>query len=143
MARNTDRLPRLLQAGAVGALGAAVVNAVIYGIARAADVSFAYTDGGDELRVGLGEVVGASVFTFAAGLVAAAIVVWLGRPDLRIVQAIGGVIAIGSTFTSFAIDASFAASATLAAMHIVSGIAYIAALEAVRSPRRELSPAIA
>jgi hypothetical protein len=141
MARTTDRLPHLLRAGAIGALAAAVGNAVIYGIGRATDVSYAYIDGGDELRVGLGEVVGASFLTFAIGLAAAAVVVWLGRPDLRIIQAIGGVIAVASTYTSFAIDASSAASFTLAAMHVVSGIAYIAALEAVRSPRQELAAA--
>lgn len=141
MARNADRLPRLLRVGAIGAVAAAVVNAVIYGLGRVVDVSYTFTEGGEEQTVDLGAVVGASLITFAVGLVVAAAVVWLGRPDLRIVQWVGGVIAVASTWTSFAIDASFAASATLAAMHIVSGVAYVAALEAVRSPSKELAAA--
>lgn len=144
MARNTDRLPRLLRVGAVGAAAAAAGNAVIYGIGRAADLEYVYTDGGTEARINLVVVVGASLFTFAIGLLAAAVALWFGRPSLRVGQVIGGTLAVVSIYSSFDVDISGAASITLGLMHIVSGVAYVAALEAVRRlPQGEPSPEFA
>lgn len=132
MAGNKDRVPKLLGVGALGALASAAGNAVVYGIGRVSGIEYTFTEGGVEERLGLGAVLTVSLVTFAVGLLAAAVVVWLGRPDLRVGQIVGGVIAVVTIWGSFSIDASFGASATLGLMHIVSGAAYVTSLEVVR-----------
>lgn len=144
MARNTDRLPRLLQVGVVGAVASAAVNLALYGASRAADVSFAFIYDGKTERIASGEILGLSFIGFGAGVIVAAIALLLGRPSLRAVQVFGGVVAVVSLFMVFDADElSTSGAVVLGVMHIVSGIAYIAALEVLRrSPRTESAPEV-
>ena len=127
---------RLLGIGAAAAAGAALVNAAIYGVGRAVDLTFvASTTSARPQHILLQHVVSFTLMTFAIGLVAAFIVDRMRRPSLRMLQVVGAFIAVASISMDVSIDSSFAAKATLALMHIVVGVAYVCALELARSPR--------
>jgi hypothetical protein len=135
MKTSETSVQRLFAVGAVGAVAALAVNALIYGVGRAADVVYVITEksNGTVERVGLGEIVSITFMTFVVGLVAAAVAVRWGRPSLRALQILGGVLAVGTALGDFTIDGSRSAMLTLALMHFVVGIAYIATLEVVRT----------
>jgi hypothetical protein len=127
---------RLLGLGVFAAIGAASVNAAIYGIGRAAGLSFvASTTASGPQHILLEHVVSFTLMTFAVGLVAALIADKVRRPHLGALQAVGAVVAVVSVAMDLSIDSTVAAKATLALMHLVVGVAYVAALEIVRPAR--------
>ena len=133
-ARTGSGVRRLLGLSAVAGVAATVVNAVAYGVARAADVDFVAerTATGTE-RIQLQHVVSLSVISFAIGLLAAAVVVRVGRPRaLRALQVLGAGLAVLTTYGDFGLDGSTAAKVTLILMHVVVGVAYVGVLEVVR-----------
>lgn len=135
METTRPRPANLLAVGGLAAVTAVAVNAAIVGLARAADVSFAYTESADSPTkfIGWGEVLGLSLVSFAVGLVAALVAARWGRPCLRVLQILGGVVALGTIYSDVALDASTSSRVVLASMHIVVGVAYVACLHAVRS----------
>jgi Family of unknown function (DUF6069) len=127
---------RLLGLGVIAAIGAASVNAAIYGIGRAAGLSFvASTTSSGPQHVLLQHVVSFTFMTFAAGLVAALVADKVRRPNLRALQTVGAVIAVVSIAMDLSIDSTVATKATLALMHLVVGAAYVAALQFARTSR--------
>jgi hypothetical protein len=126
----------LLGIGVIAAVGAATVNAAIYGIGRAADLSFvASTTASGPEHILLQHVVSFTFMTFAVGLVVAAIADKVRRPSLHALQLVGATVAVVSIAMDVPIDSSVTAKATLALMHIVAGVAYVAALQIVRTAR--------
>lgn len=123
---------RLLAVGSVAAVAAATVNAAVYGLARAADVSFVVSGakpGQDQVL--LQHVLSLSLFSFAAGIAASLIVARLRRPSLRALQVLGAVLAVLSTAMDLQIESAVGA-VTLASMHLVVGAAYVASLRRVQ-----------
>src|SRR5690348_8455882 len=97
MNTSPARTRRLLGVGVIAAIGAAAVNAVVYGIGRAAGLSFvASTTASGPQHILLEHVVSFTFMTFAAGLVAALIANKVRRPSLRALQIAGAVIAVVS-----------------------------------------------
>jgi hypothetical protein len=136
MNASTVGARRLLGLGGIAAIGATSVNAAIYGIGRAAGLSFvASTTATGPQHILLEHVVTLTIMTFAAGLVAALIADKFRRPGLRALQTVGAVVAVVSVLMDASIDSSVAAKATLALMHLVVGVAYVATLELARTPR--------
>ena len=125
---------QLLAYGSIAALAAVAINVLIYAGGRVADVSYVVNQtasGPEEIR--LVHVVGFCLQAFAVGLVAALVANRLGRPSLRSLQILGAVIAVGSTVMDVGIDSALPAKLLLASMHIVTGVAYVAAVQVVRS----------
>jgi hypothetical protein len=121
--------------GAVAGLTATAVNAVAYGVARAADVDFvAQRDPSGVERVQVQHVVSLSVISFAIGLAAAAVVVKVGRPRaLRALSVLGVALAVVTTYGDFTIDGGTAAKVVLIGMHLVVAAAYVVTLRSVRA----------
>jgi len=136
MNTSTVGARRLLGLGAIAAIGAASVNAAIYGIGRAAGLSFvASTTAAGPQHILLQHVVSFTLMTFGVGLVAAVIADKIRRPNLRALQTVGAVVAVVSVVMDLSIDSTVAAKTTLALMHLVVGAAYVAALEIARTAR--------
>ena len=112
--------------GAVAAAATAAVNAVIFGLGRAAGVDYVVDS---STTIGVADVVTFTLMAFAVGLVAAAVARGLRRPGYRVLQMVGAVIAVSSVALDLPIDGSPAAKLLLASMHLVTGAGYIAALE--------------
>jgi hypothetical protein len=136
MNTSTVGTRRLLGFGVIAAAGAASVNAAIYGLGRAAGLSFvASTTAAGPQHILLQHVVSLTLMTFGAGLVAVLIADKFRRPGLRALQAVGAVVAVVSVVMDLSIDSTVAAKTTLALMHLVVGAAYVAALEVARTAR--------
>ncbi|HEX3542324.1 MAG TPA: DUF6069 family protein [Acidimicrobiales bacterium] len=129
---------RLLTVGAAAVSAATATNAVLYAAARAAGVNYTLTQGSTTGLIHLHDVVSLSVFTFAVGLAAAAAARPLGRPSLRALQILGAVIAVASISMDVSVHGAATARVSLAAMHLVVGAAYVAALRMVSSPATPL-----
>ena len=140
MKTSDQRIRQLFVLGAVGAVAATLVNAVIYAAGRAADVAYLVdvTSSGPQ-NVLLRHVVSLSLMSFAVGIIAAAVATKLRRPSLRTMQIIGAVLAVVSTWGDFTIDGSVAAKVTLGVMHFVVGAAYILVLHVAQSRRSALA----
>jgi hypothetical protein len=134
---SSKRRPDLLVVGAIGAALATAVNVAIYGIGRAAGIAYVVTA---TSRVRVPDVVILSLVSFAVGLAAAAVAVRIDRRGLRVLQVVGAVLAVVSTWGDFSIDGTRSATLTLALMHLVVGIAYVATLEVVRSRAQRSTP---
>lgn len=135
---------RLLGYAAVAGLAAVAVNATIYAAGRAADVEFiARQTASGAHHVQLVHVVGFTLQTFVVGVVAALVVNRLRRPSLHSLLVLGAVIAVGSTVMDVGIDSALPAKFLLASMHIVTGIAYVAALRTAGVRRPVSSASIA
>ena len=132
-ATKASRTRQLLSTGALAGVAATAVNAVVYGLGRAAGVDYVaqrHASGVD--RIQIQHVVSLSVISFAIGL-AAALVATRVRRGLPGLQVLGVVVALVSTYGDFGIDGSTAAKVTLITMHLVVGVAYVATLQRVRT----------
>jgi hypothetical protein len=139
MTTSTIRIRPLLATGAVAAAATAAVNASIFGLGRAAGVDFVVDA---TTSVAVTDVVSFTLMCFAAGLLAAAIARGLRRPDFRVLQVVGAVIAVATVAMDVPIDGSVTAKLLLASMHLVTGAGYVAALEVAhrRSAAAERHP---
>jgi hypothetical protein len=134
MNTSDTRIRRLLVVGGVGAVAAALTNAVIYGVGRTAGVEYVITQASKGTEsVHLVDVLSLSLISFAIGLAAAVVATWWKRPSLRALQIVGGIVAVVSTYGDFTIDGTAAATVLLASMHIIAGVFYIASLQIARS----------
>jgi len=120
---TTVRIPRLLGLGAAGAAAAAVVNAAIFGIGHAADVSYLVDGEAIELQ----HVVSFTLMSFAVGLVVAALVARFRPASLRALAVVGGIVGVVTMAMDFSVD-STAGAITLASMHLVTAAAYVRSL---------------
>ncbi|MFJ7264553.1 DUF6069 family protein [Streptomyces globosus] len=117
---------KLLTAGAVGA---AVVNLVVFAVARAAGASLVVMDRGQEHLVTIGGVIGSSVVPLVAG-VGAALLLALWKPVfLRVAQWVGGGLALLSVAGPLMSDTDGGTVAALSLMHVTLGVAVVAILE--------------
>jgi len=129
-------------AGLVGAAVAAVVNLVVFALGRAADVPFVVTGNGSTTQIGAGPVAFVSVLSLLVGTVFAVLLARRGSRARRLAQAIGAAVALVS-IAGPATQADEASTAVLlAAMHVIAGVVYVAAVEvAARQSDRGTAPA--
>ena len=125
-----DRSPQRVRAwaGSVGAIGAALANLVVYGVARAADVDFTVRMSDTEAwsTVSASQVAAASIITVLVG----AGVAWLAnRWSARLVAWLrfaGVVVAVASAAAPLSVTAvDEAAKPLLSLMHLVAGGAFL------------------
>ncbi|MFD5620414.1 DUF6069 family protein [Streptomyces yangpuensis] len=119
-----------------GAVGAAVVNLVVFAVAGQAGASLVVVDGGAEHPVTVGGVIGSSVVPLVIGL-GAALLLALWKPVfLRIAQYVGSGLALLSVAGPLSADADGGTVAALSLMHITLGVAVFTTLELHRRHRR-------
>jgi hypothetical protein len=117
---------------AVGATIAVVINTGIWIAGRAADVSFLVESPVGDLRVGLLEVVLGTATGFAVGF---CLLTWAARRSHALVRAVlvaAVTVAVLSTLGPLTTAHETSSGALLAAMHLVTGAAFMAALSGAR-----------
>jgi hypothetical protein len=134
MLATRPSIRRLFKLGAVGAAAAAATNVALFAAGRAADVVFWVAEPGTEhAQLVAFDIAFLTLASFAVGILAAAAAIGLRRPSLRVMQIIGGVIAVVSCWADVFIPATAPAKALLVATHLVVGVAYVATLQRVRT----------
>lgn len=120
------------QAGAIGAVAAALGNLMILFAGRAAGASFEYVESGTTYDVTVGGVLLASVPSLVLGTIVAAVLSrwWLGI--FRLAQVIAGALALLTVAGPLMTDTDGGTRLSLALMHVVLGVACVLTLETVR-----------
>jgi hypothetical protein len=134
---SLDAMPRsrsALQVAAIGALAATVANVALWAGGRAADVGFRVSPpaGLPAFQVGIVLVVLTTLVTFAVGSAVLALAARRSRRWVRIVMAAAAVFAVVSAGGPLSAAHDTATGALLAAMHLVTGAAFVATAARVR-----------
>jgi hypothetical protein len=119
---------------AIGALAATVANVALWAGGRAADVGFRVSPpaGLPAFQVGIVLVVLTTLVTFAVGSAVLALAARRSRRWVRIVMAAAAVFAVVSAGGPLSAAHDTATGALLAAMHLVTGAAFVATAARVR-----------
>jgi hypothetical protein len=124
---STVRSRSLLPTAAAGAAVATLVNAALWGGGRAAEVSFEVTpflsDTGTQ--VGIVSVVLATLLAFAVGSGLLALAARRSRRWVRAVLVAAALVAVVSTGGPLSVAHDTASGVLLAAMHLVTGAAFL------------------
>jgi hypothetical protein len=131
----TPRSPSALQVAASGALAATVANVALWAGGRAADVGFLVSPpfGDPATQVGVVEVVLATPLAFAVGWAVLALAARRSRRWVRVVMAAAAVVAVVSAGGPLSVAHDTPTGALLAAMHLVTGAAFVATAARVRA----------
>ncbi|AQT70806.1 MULTISPECIES: DUF6069 family protein [Streptomyces] len=122
---------------AAGAVGAAVVNLIVFAVAGLAGASLVVVDAGEEHPITVGGVIGSSVVPLLVGL-GSALLLALWKPVfLRIAQYAGSGLALLSVAGPLSADADGGTVAALSLMHLTLGVAVFATLHLHRRHRRQ------
>jgi hypothetical protein len=124
-----------LQAAAIGALAATVANVALWAGGRAADVDFLASPpvGVAAIRVGGVLVVVATLLAFAVGWAVLALAARRSRRSVRVVIAAAAVFAVVSAGGPLMVAHDTATGALLAAMHLVTGAAFVVTAATARA----------
>uniref|UniRef100_UPI002F9092C5 DUF6069 family protein n=1 Tax=Streptomyces virginiae TaxID=1961 RepID=UPI002F9092C5 len=118
-----------------GAVGAAVVNLVVFAVAKLAGASLIVMDAGEEHPITVGGIIGSSVVPLLVGT-GAALLLALWKPAfLRIAQYVGSGLALLSVAGPLSADADGGTVAALSLMHITLGVAVFTTLQLHRRHR--------
>ena len=118
---------------AVGATIALVINTGIWVAGRAADVTFLVESPVGDMRVGLVEVMLGTAIGFAVGFGLLAWAVRRGPTHVRAVLVAAVTVAMLSALGPLSTAHQTSSGVLLAAMHLVTGAAFIAALSGARA----------
>jgi hypothetical protein len=120
---------------AIGALAATVANVALWVGGRAADVGFLVSPlvGPPVMQVGVVSVALTTHLAFAAGWAVLTLAARRSRQFVRVVMAAAAVIAVVSTAGPLSTALDTATGVLLAAMHLITGAAFLAAATAVRA----------
>lgn len=116
--------------GAVAAVTASAVNAVVWSIGRANDVAFIVPgrDGEDATRVALSHVVTTTLLVMAVGTGVAVLAAARSRRSFRAVLAAAAIVALASAAAPLTLDTDNPTRLLLASMHLVAGMAFVVGL---------------
>jgi hypothetical protein len=120
---------------AIGALVATVANVALWVGGRAADVGFLVSPlvGPPVMQVGVVSVALTTLLAFAAGWAVLTLAARRSRQLVRVVMAAAAVIAVVSTAGPLSTALDTATGVLLAAMHLITGAAFLAAATTVRA----------
>jgi hypothetical protein len=120
---------------AIGALAATVANVALWVGGRAADVGFLVSPlvGPPVMQVGVVSVVLTTLLAFAAGWTVLTLAARRSRQLVRVVMAAAAVVAVVSTAGPLSTALNTATGVLLAAMHLITGAAFLAAAATVRA----------
>jgi hypothetical protein len=131
----TPRSRTTRRMAAIGALAATVANVALWLGGRAADVDFRVSPlvGPPVMQVGVVSVVLTTLLAFAAGWAVLTLAARRSRQLVRVVMAAAAVIAVVSTAGPLSTALDTATGVLLAAMHLITGAAFLAAAARVRA----------
>ena len=131
----TPRNRSTRRVAAIGALAATVANVALWAGGRAADVDFLVSPpaGLPAMEVGVVLVVLTTLLTFAVGWAVLVLAARRSRRWVHIVMAAAAVVAVVSAAGPLTAAQDTATAALLAAMHLVTGAAFLAAAATVRA----------
>lgn len=143
---ETPRSRAVWRAGLAAAGIAAAANLAVFALTQAAGTQFRVRFPGHQAAtsVAAGDVLGASLGALAIGTAVTALWLCRFRHGLAAAQVTGAVIALLSLATPLSVHASAGTKAALAAMHLIAGTAFVAAMGRARTAphrRRASSPA--
>jgi Family of unknown function (DUF6069) len=120
---------------AIGALAATVANVALWVGGRAADVGFLVSPlvGPPVMQVGVVSVALTTLLAFAAGWAVLTLAARRSRQFVRVVMAAAAVIAVVSTAGPLSTALDTATGVLLAAMHLITGAAFLAAATTMRA----------
>jgi len=120
---------------AIGALAATVANVALWVGGRAADVGFLVSPlfGPPVMQVGVVSVVLTTLLAFVAGWAVLTLAARRSRQLVRVVMAAAAVTAVVSTAGPLSTALDTATGVLLAAMHLITGAAFLAAAATVRA----------
>jgi hypothetical protein len=120
---------------AIGALAATVANVALWVGGRAADVGFLVSAlvGPPVMQVGVVSVALTTLLAFAAGWAVLTLAARRSRQFVRVVMAAAAVIAVVSTAGPLSTALDTATGVLLAAMHLITGAAFLAAATTMRA----------
>ncbi len=136
--RSTRRAVSTWRAGIGAAFIAAVVNGMIFLVARAADVSFLVRFSSHQAasRVTGGSVLFSSAIALIVGTAMAAWASSRLRRGVRVVQIAGAAMALLSLAVPLSVHANAGTKLALASMHLVAGSVFIISLQYLKSSVR-------
>jgi uncharacterized membrane protein len=131
----TPRSRSTRRVAAIGALAATVANVALWVGGRAADVGFLVSPlvGPPVMQVGVVSVVLTTLLAFVAGWAVLTLAARRSRQLVRVVMAAAVVIAVVSTASPLSTALDTATGVLLAAMHLITGAAFLAAAATVRA----------
>jgi hypothetical protein len=131
----TPRSRSTRRVAAIGALTGTIANVALWLGGRAADVSFLVHPlaGPPTMQVGVVSVVLTTLLAFAAGWAVLSLAARRSRRWVNIVMAATAVFAVVSTAGPLSTAQDAATAILLAAMHLVTGAAFLAAAATVRA----------
>ena len=124
----TPRRRSTFREAAIGALAATVANVALWAAGRAADVGFLVSPvaGPPTMQVGLFLVVLTTLLAFAVGWAVLAVAARRSRRWVHVVMAAAAVFAVVSAAAPLSLAHDTATGVLLAAMHLVTGAAFVA-----------------
>lgn len=124
----------LLPYAAWSGVAAVAANLAVYGAATAADVDVEVRPPGTEatMQINAGSVAATTLVALVVGWGLVAFARRQGRPTMRAVEVVAGTVAVVSIALPLAAEGTLAAQLTLAAMHLLTGAVFIAAVELLR-----------
>lgn len=140
------RRPRasIWRRGAVAAVTASAVNAVVWGVGRANDVEFLVPSGagGDATPVALSHVIVATVLIMAIGTGNAVLASSRSLRWFRRVLSAGVIVALVSAAAPLTLDTDTSTRFLLASMHLLAGAAFVVGLRraSIRATHAERRP---
>jgi hypothetical protein len=131
----TPRSRSTRRVAAIGALAATVTNVALWLGGRAADVGFRVSPlvGPPVMQVGVVSVVLTTLLAFAAGWAVFTLAARRSRQMARVVMAASAVVAVVSVAGPLSTALDTATGVLLAAMHLITGAAFLAAAATVRA----------
>lgn len=128
-ARSKVEGKEIWRIGSGTALAVAAINVTILLVAKAAGIDFSVPDlQGEIVEISAGQVAIMSLGPLLLGTAAIAVAVRLNL-NLRWVQAAGVVLVLASFVSPLALDSGVSTKLVLSSMHVVSGLAFIAATQ--------------
>jgi Family of unknown function (DUF6069) len=131
----TPRSRSTRRVATIGALAATFANVALWLGGRAADVDFRVSPlvGPQVMQVGVVSVVLTTLLAFAAGWTVLTLAARRSRHRVHVVMAAAAVIAVVSTAGPLSTALDAATGVLLAAMHLITGAAFLAAAATVRA----------
>jgi hypothetical protein len=131
----TPRSRSTRRVAAIGALAATVANVALWTGGRAADVDFRVSPlvGPPVMQVGVVSVVLTTLLAFAAGWAVLMMAARRSRQRVHVVMAAATLVAVVSTAGPLSTALDTATGVQLAAMHLITGAAFLTAAATVRA----------
>jgi hypothetical protein len=127
--------PAFLRMAALTTVAALVTNLIVFGGARAAGISFKFSQPRSTARietVSAGAVLAVTLLAMTAGWILVGLAAWRHRPALGTIAILAGSVAVVSALAPLALEADLTARLTLASLHLATGAFFMLGISRLR-----------